>query len=464
MRTLFFCTLMLSHALAAAPRLDVPLPTITLAIHDAGAARVQALSKLPGVAWSLELGSELLIGVDDAALPQLRELPEYLAEPGRIARDDLMVSGHVCGDLSARIWAVVGGFDLVQVPAPLQFYQQLAHPMLNRLNQLAESGDALHLIYAKAQRNQIDQPSARRADPLVDSLVARVDPERWFQTMSSLAAFNRNSYSAGLFTARDWIAQRLSETSLSTSNFEYSLANITSCVPTPAPITLPNVIGTKVGLATPNEWVVVGAHYDSRNPGRCDGSASPQPGANDNASGCAGVIELARVFERIPTDRSMLFMCFSGEEQGLVGSRRYVESLQGNGDIAKVKLMLNMDMIGYDVNNLQNARIESNVANQALINQLLAAGNLYSPQLNFITSTNPNAGSDHFYFLQAGVPTAVTWENGASGYPQYHQVGDLPGAMTGARVIAGGILRMNAAVLADYARVVRVQDFANGFE
>lgn len=463
MRALVFISFFAGVAQAAAP-FDEAVATVTLAIHQAGPERLQALSTHTGVRWSLELGSEMLIGVDDDALPQLRLLPEYLAEPGRVARDDLMVSGHVCGDISARTWAVVGGYDLVQVPAPLQFHQQLVHPMLNRLTQLQAPRNAAHLTYAKAQVNQREQASARRADPLIDGIVARVDPERWFQTMSALAGFNRNSYSTGLFTARDWIAQRFSEARLSPSNFEFSLANITSCSPTPPPITLPNVIGTKVGLATPNEWVVIGAHYDSRNPSRCDGANNPQPGANDNASGCAGVIELARVYERIPTDRSMLFMCFSGEEQGLVGSRRYVESLQSSGDITKVKLMLNMDMIGYDNNNLQNARIESNVANQALINQLLAAGNLYSPELNFITSTNANSGSDHFYFLQAGVPTAVTWENGASSYPQYHQIGDVPAAMTGARLIAGGILRMNAAVLADYARVVRVEDFADGFE
>lgn len=460
------CALLSSSFLAVAeePSLAVALPTVSVQIHKLGPTRVKELSNLPGVNWSLELGSEMLLGVDASALPTLRELPEYLAEPGWIARDDLMIAGHTCTDLTPQIWAVVGGYDLVHVPASLQSYQQSVHPVLTGLSSENRAWSARHLSYAQAQSNQTAGTLARRADPLIDALVARVDPDRWFQSMSELAAFNRNSYSTGLFTARDYVAERFTRAELSASNFEFSLANITSCVPTPPAITLPNVIGTKVGLATPNEWLVIGAHYDSRNPSRCDGNNNPQPGANDNASGCAGVMEMARVFQGIRTDRSMLFMCFSGEEQGLVGSRRYVEALQANGDISKVKLMLNMDMIGYDVNNLQNARIESNAANQALINQLLAAGNLYSPQLNFITSTNANAGSDHFYFLQAGVPTAVTWENGASAYPQYHQIGDVPAAMTGARVIAGGILRMNAAVLADYAKIVRTDEFANGFE
>jgi hypothetical protein len=184
--------------------------------------------------------------------------------------------------------------------------------------------------------------------PAVQAIVDRIDPERWFQTMSLLAAFNRNSFSATLGPARDWILSAFEGAQLASSVFPYTLQNVTSCTPTPAPITIDNPIGTKLGTSLAEEWIVVGAHYDSRNSLRCDGVLNPQPGANDNASGCAGVIELARVFAHVPTERSILFMCFSGEEQGLVGSRRYVESLTASGDIARVKHMINLDMIGFD--------------------------------------------------------------------------------------------------------------------
>lgn len=462
MRNLLLVILLLGKPLYAS---EAPIDrttavaTVQLAIHGAGHARLQQLLNHDGVRWSLELGSELLLGVDEAQLASLRLMPEYLAEPGKVALADLMISGHSCGDVRSQVWALVGGYDVMRIPAALQRYQQLVHPSLHHLADV-RSVDDRHIRYATAQINQAQQASKRAANALTDAIVARVNPDRWFQTMSDLAAFNRNSYSTGLISARDWIAQRFSNASLSTSNFNYMLAS--SCNPTPT--TLPNIIGTKLGLATPNEWIIVGGHYDARNPSLCDGSMNPQPGANDNASGCAGVIELAQVFQSVTTDRSILFMCFSGEEQGLVGSRNYVQSLQSSGEISKVKLMLNMDMIGYDVNNLQNARIESNTANPTLISQLLAAGNLYAPQINFITSTNANCCSDHFYFLEAGVPTAFTWENGAGGYPQYHQIGDVPAAMTGARVIAGGIMRMNTAVVADYARAVELTAFADGFE
>jgi hypothetical protein len=445
-----------------APQLNDAWPTAVFRIHDIGSERLAALKQSPGILWSVEFGSELLLSGDAKSLAALRTKPEFQHELGSIRRDEIMVAGHSCTDVQFQSWATVGGYDLLRVPSQLQRYQLSIHPALNSLPQ-AQSRD---VVYARAQHNSPLPRTVLRANAFVDSVVARVNANRWFDTMSELANFNRNSYSAGLFSARDWIGQRFEESGLATSDFQFQLANITSCSPLPPPINLPNIIGTKVGLALPNEWVVIGAHYDSRNPSRCDGSANPQPGANDNASGCAGVIELARVFQDIRTDRSMLFMCFSGEEQGLVGSRRYVEALQANGDISKIKLMLNMDMIGYDVNNLQNARIEARVANQGLIDELLAAGNLYSPELNFITSTNPNGGSDHAPFMQAGVPAAVTWENGASAYPHYHLVTDVPSNMTGARTIAGGILKMNAAVLTNYARALEPDPplFSDGFE
>ena len=298
--------------------------------------------------------------------------------------------------------------------------------------------------------------------PEVQAIVDGVDAERWFQTMSLLAAFNRNSYSAALGPARDWILSAFEGAQLTTSIFPYTLANVSGCAGAPA-IDIDNPIGTKVGTTLAGEWIVVGAHYDSRNSVRCDGVANPQPGANDNASGCAGVIELARVFAHVPTERSILFMCFSGEEQGLVGSRRYVESLTASGDISRVKHMINLDMIGFDPGGSLDARVDTNAANASLLTQYAAAAATYAPELNLIGSSSTSANTDHWYFLQAGVPAVFTWENGAGIYPHYHQSTDIPENMTRARELAGGILKMDAAMLATVAGLVPPL-FADGFE
>jgi aminopeptidase YwaD len=112
--------------------------------------------------------------------------------------------------------------------------------------------------------------------------------------------------------------------------------------------TVHNVTGYLAG--TTDEYVVIGAHYDHLGMGD-EHSLAPSkigtihPGADDNASGTAGVIELARYFSKQPKQRrGILFLTFAGEELGLFGSEYYVN--HPILPIDKAVAMLNMDMIG----------------------------------------------------------------------------------------------------------------------
>jgi hypothetical protein len=432
-----------------------PVPTVIVDIHAIGAAQLQALKHDESVRWSAEFGTELLLGVAPESLAGWHSRAQVRAGIGTLAAEEIWVRDHVCAHQAQQpALAIVGGFEVLRLPPSLVRYGQL-----NGMPGMALPADGL--IAREFANHEV--PIARiEGTPEIESVVAEVDAERWFQTMSLLAAFNRNSYSAALGPARDWILSAFEGAQLTSSVFPYTLANVSGCAGVPA-IDIDNPIGTKPGTSLAHEWIVVGAHYDSRNSVRCDGVANPQPGANDNASGCAGVIELARVFANVPTERSILFMCFSGEEQGLVGSRRYVESLTASGDIARVKHMINLDMIGYDPSGPLDARVDTNTANAALLTQYAAAAATYAPELNLIGSSSTSANTDHWYFLQAGVPAVFTWENGAGIYPHYHQSTDIPANMTRARELAGGILKMDAAMLATVAGLVPPL-FADGFE
>ncbi|GAB4495402.1 MAG: M20/M25/M40 family metallo-hydrolase [Saprospiraceae bacterium] len=98
--------------------------------------------------------------------------------------------------------------------------------------------------------------------------------------------------------------------------------------------------------------IVVGAHYDHLGLGHDHNSLEANPegkihnGADDNASGTAGVIELARYFAKngVKERHNFLFLCFSGEELGLIGSKKFTEN--PTIDLSKVSFMVNMDMIG----------------------------------------------------------------------------------------------------------------------
>lgn len=113
-----------------------------------------------------------------------------------------------------------------------------------------------------------------------------------------------------------------------------------------------NVIGVIEGSdpVLKNEYIVIGAHYDHLGRGG-EGSLAPRPGeihhgADDNASGTAGVIELARIFstQRPKLKRTLVFIAFGGEEEGLLGSNYYVNHPLVPLD--KTVAMINMDMIG----------------------------------------------------------------------------------------------------------------------
>lgn len=113
--------------------------------------------------------------------------------------------------------------------------------------------------------------------------------------------------------------------------------------------TVNNVLAWLPGQS--DEYVIIGAHYDHLGRGNFDSLAPSQigqihPGADDNASGTAGVLELARLLapQRGQLKRSILFMNFAGEELGLLGSAAWVQD--PTRPLAKAVAMINMDMIG----------------------------------------------------------------------------------------------------------------------
>jgi Zn-dependent M28 family amino/carboxypeptidase len=112
-----------------------------------------------------------------------------------------------------------------------------------------------------------------------------------------------------------------------------------------------NIIGMIPGSdpSVAGEYVVIGAHYDHLGMGDENSlAASPTPaihyGADDNASGTAGMLELALRFSEKPARRSILVMGFSGEEKGLLGSKHWVTT--PTVPLQKIAAMVNLDMIG----------------------------------------------------------------------------------------------------------------------
>lgn len=154
-----------------------------------------------------------------------------------------------------------------------------------------------------------------------------------------------------------------------------------------------------------DEYVVIGAHYDHLGLGEQYSMApsmagTPHPGADDNASGTAGVLELARYFAAQPKQRrGILFLTFAGEELGLLGSRFWVDHPEL--PITKAVAMINMDMIGR----IREGRVFVGGAGTGTTLKSLVEGlaGKYPLKLDFSEQAGYGS-SDHFSFTTRQVP------------------------------------------------------------
>ncbi|SKB96340.1 Peptidase family M28 [Parapedobacter luteus] len=177
--------------------------------------------------------------------------------------------------------------------------------------------------------------------------------------------------------------------------------------------TTQNVAGIIPGTASPDSMIVVCAHYDHL--GRM-GKKTYIPGANDNASGTAFILDLARHYANHPPKYSMVFIAFSGEESGLLGSKAFVKNTPV--DLAKIKFLINFDMVGTgdDGITVVNAPIFPEAFSR--MTQL----NDDQQYLKAINSRGESCNSDHCPFYQEGVPSFFIYTQG--GIAAYHDIHD----------------------------------------
>ncbi|MGH7332545.1 MAG: M28 family metallopeptidase [Candidatus Rokuibacteriota bacterium] len=203
-----------------------------------------------------------------------------------------------------------------------------------------------------------------------------------------------------------------------------------------------NVIADKRGRAPDARGVVVvTAHLDSIN--LSGGAAAAAPGADDNGSGAAGLLEMARVLAAQQGAHDLRFILFGGEEQGLFGSRRYVASLPA-GEKRRIRAVLNMDMIGSLNSDRRTVLLEGAPLSQAVMDEVAAAAATYTTLL-VERSLNPFA-SDHVPFIEAGVPAVLTIEGADNANRRIHSSRDTLADID--YDLAIEILRMNVAFVA----------------
>ena len=338
---------------------------------------------------------------------------------------------------------------------------------------------------------------AKAAHPDIDKIVKEISATRIESTIRKLVSFEtRNSLSEtksetkGIGAARRWIKVELERCGKENGGrlrveFDEHLAPVSARVPQPTPVI--NVVATLPGeqAESRDRMYVVSGHYDSMrgSPTDADGFA---PGANDDASGTAAVMEMACVMSKYKFNATLKFMTVAGEEQGLLGSTFFAEAAKARG--LNIAGMITNDIIGNtrgsdgkiernrvrmfaegvapmkELNDDMLTLIRTGGENDSLPRQLgrfikeHAERHVPNMKVDLIYRRDRYLrGGDHFPFLDAGF-AAVRMTEPSEDFRHQHQnvreengvkFGDLPEFVDFA--YTADVARVNAAALASLA-------------
>ncbi len=314
----------------------------------------------------------------------------------------------------------------------------------------------------------------------VRTLLAGVDAQRIEQDVRTLVGFGTrhvlsrtDSDTEGTGAARRWLQARFEAIAATTDPGRLTTELQTATVPCvrpgmPREIEIVNVIATLRGSGDPERIYLVSGHYDSRNSRGEDGKGAA-PGAVDDASGTAAVLETCRVLaaERFPA--TIVFAAYDGEEQGLLGSAAHAAALADAG--AKVDGMITCDIVGNTLG-MDGARHHRHVrcfsyapsgndsGGRSLARAATYAARVHLPDFDvrlILRGDRYGRGGDHRSFFEAGYP-AVRFTEPREDFSRQHQdvterdgrpYGDLPDYADFA--YTGNVTRVVVATLAELA-------------
>jgi hypothetical protein len=344
---------------------------------------------------------------------------------------------------------------------------------------------------ANNPRRAAAAPSRRSEE--IARIVQEIDSRNIENTIRKLVSFGtRNTLSAqddpkrGIGAARDWLFSEFSKAA-EQSGGRMTVAKQTFEQPkaarVPAPIMITNVVATLKGTQpeSAGRTYVVSGHYDSMCTSPTD-AVCDAPGANDDASGTAAVLEMARVMAKYKFDATIIFMAVAGEEQGLLGSTYAAEQAKLSG--ADIEAMFTNDIIGSSLggNGVRDAHTvrvfsegvpsnekpeeamvrrgvggENDSASRQLARFIKETADRYVPAMRVMMVYRRDRylrGGDHIPFLERGF-AAVRFTEPNEDYRHQHQnvrsengvqYGDLPQFDDFAYI--ANVARVNAASLA----------------
>jgi len=254
----------------------------------------------------------------------------------------------------------------------------------------------------------------------------------------------RYTFAAGMTNAESYVRQRYTALGLTPVTLPWSYSSYSGR----------NIVADIRGVVHPERIWLVGGHLDSIS----ETPYSTAPGADDNATGSAAALLLAEVLAGQRFADTIRFVHFTGEEQGMWGSKAYVRDLQAAG--AQVMGYVDLDMIGWDGDGDRTVELHSGTASASigLANAFIAANDRYGQGLRLeLKQSTASRFSDHSSFWDTGYGAFLTIENFYDDViprdrnPWYHTSGD-----TLARVDLNYVARSARTALATMAELAGI--------
>ncbi|MCX7757287.1 MAG: M28 family peptidase [candidate division WOR-3 bacterium] len=279
-------------------------------------------------------------------------------------------------------------------------------------------------------------------NPLVQQMVNNVSQDTILSFLRRLQRFRtRYASTDSCRAAANWLKNKFLEYNCDSVYLHYFNINYA-----------PNVVAIKRGYLYPdNIYVVICGHFDAtsnQQPNFC-------PGADDNGSGTCAVLEAARVMRDYNFEYSIRYICFSAEEQGLIGSNAYAQQARAQGD--SILAVLNFDMIGYTDINPEDLEIfgkHSNPNCSTLVNFFINCANMYTNLNVTRRMVSSFGGSDHHSFWQRGYVGLCAIEDYPLNNPHYHLTSDTIGAGFNNIEFCAGAIKAGVATLAELAHPI----------
>ena len=363
------------------------------------------------------------LGLHPRVLDEMTEGKEYFSVwMGDAARID-DVKGL------ARVLYQNGGLAVVEAPA-------------SQAEKLAGQGMEIAKVFFRSIRPAPQAETVRlgktfAADPLIQGMVDSVSGDSIDGYVQRLQDFGTrycryDSCQAAAEQIRDWFLS-FGIDSVTFHDFStYYKDNVVAVIP---------------GRRDPSKIVLIGGHYDSYS-----GNLNNAPGADDNASGTACVLECARILSKYDFDYTLTFVAFCAEEIGLYGSEDYAHDARVRGD--DIVAVVNIDMIGYLASgDSLDLDVVSNASSEWLRDLVMSTSSLYVPGFSLVDGTGIIAGSsDHASFWANGFDAIWFFEDMGEYSPYIHTAQDIVGPSYNSSALALNSIRAAVGLLATVAQ------------